>query len=145
MKPREYHTAALQSDRLSGASRSHARDTRTFIFDDQVPPEIFVPLEQNARRDLTMVVRAADGSVGVAEAVREEIRRFDPMLPPVTVESMDDRISRGLSEQRLVTECGVSSTQTLPPSLRCSAAPTPTNRCQSTGLRLLTAITRPAR
>ena len=64
MKPREYHTAALQSDRLSGASRSHARDTRTFIFDDRVPPEIFVPLEQNARRDLTMVVRAADGSVG---------------------------------------------------------------------------------
>lgn len=64
------------------------RDSRTFILDDRIRPEIYIPLEQGRRWNATVLIRARNGSVGIAAAVAQELRQLDPTLPPAPVESM---------------------------------------------------------
>jgi len=76
------------------------RDTRTFLLRDAVPPELYVPVEQYGVPNLTVAVRATGPLDEVAGAIRAEIRALDPALPPVTIESMADRLANRLVEER---------------------------------------------
>jgi predicted permease len=76
------------------------RDSRTFVLKDEVPPELFVPLEQNGRANLTVVARASGNLDAVAQVIRSEIRSLDRGLPPVTVETLADRVADTLAENR---------------------------------------------
>jgi putative ABC transport system permease protein len=80
------------------------RNSRTFILDDRIRPEIYIPLEQGRRWNSTVLIRARNGSVGVAATIAQELRQLDPTLPPVQVDSMAERMAQGLSDQRLYAE-----------------------------------------
>jgi len=83
------------------------RDSRTLVLEDRVRPEVFVPLEQSRGENETVLVRVsggADAERGVVAAISRELRRRDPALPPVRIESLAERMQRGLSDQRLHAE-----------------------------------------
>ena len=80
------------------------RDSHTIILDPRVHPEIYFPLEQSRRSNSTLLVRAADGSAGIAAGIRREVNRLDPALPPAEVETLSERLEAGISDRRLYAE-----------------------------------------
>lgn len=80
------------------------RDSRTLVLDESISPEIYVPLQQTRTLNTFVLTRVADGSTGIAAAIQAEVRRLDPMLPPVGVESLAEWLARGLSDRRLYAE-----------------------------------------
>ncbi len=81
-----------------------ARDSHTIILDPRVRPEIYFPLEQSRRSNSKLLVRAAAGSAGIAAAIRREVSRLDPALPPAEVETLAGRLEAGISDRRLYAE-----------------------------------------
>jgi len=69
------------------------RDSRTFVLMDEVPPEFFLALEQNGRANLTVMARISGDFDAVAQAIRSEIRILHRGLPPVTIETLADRVA----------------------------------------------------
>jgi putative ABC transport system permease protein len=76
------------------------RDSRTFVLKGEVPPELFVSLEQNGRANLVVLARISGDFDAVAQAIRSEIRSLDRGLPPVTIETLADRVADTLAENR---------------------------------------------
>jgi predicted permease len=80
------------------------RDSRTIILDPRIQPEIYFPLKQSPRSNSKLLIRAASGSAGVAAAIRREVNRLDPALPPAEVETLAERLEAGISDRRLYAE-----------------------------------------
>ena len=79
------------------------RDSRTVSLEDRPRPEVFIPLEQSFRGNAIVLFRGPAGGA-LAAAARDELRRLDPALPPLRVESVAERRALGLSDQRLNAE-----------------------------------------
>jgi predicted permease len=84
-------------------------DVRAFGRDNDVPPEIYMPMSQrpheawNAfQRAMTIVVRARSGAT-VAAALRAAIKNVDPLLPVYDLQTMDDVLSQSTATRRFNT------------------------------------------
>jgi predicted permease len=74
-------------------------DVRTASLDAPAPPTVYYSHLQGAANRLSLVVRAAGGSalgstVGLASAIRREVRALDPTLPIYAVSTMEEQIAR---------------------------------------------------
>jgi putative ABC transport system permease protein len=70
-----------------------------------VPPQpaVYVPFAQRPQGDMSVIVRAAAGTVGLAGALREAVRAVDRDQPVVAMTTLDDVVARALGAPRLRT------------------------------------------
>jgi putative ABC transport system permease protein len=84
-------------------------DVRSFGRDNDIPPEIYIPITQapqnawNAfQRAMTIVAKAAPG-VAVAPAMRRAVAAVDPLLPVYDLQTMDDVLAQSTATRRFNT------------------------------------------
>ncbi len=84
-------------------------DVRAFGRDNELPPEIYMPMSQapegawNAfQRAMTIVARARPGAV-IAPALRKAVNSVDPLLPLYDVQTMDDVVAQSTATRRFNT------------------------------------------
>lgn len=71
--------------------------------DDPARPALFMPLSQNPRRFVTVVLRAAGGEpLALAAGLRSTVQGLDPELPLYWVRSHEDAIAHGRSTVELI-------------------------------------------
>jgi len=75
-------------------------DLRSFSRESQARPELLLPLAQHPETRQWVLVRASGAAGDLASAIRDEIRRLDPDIPPPTVETTHQRRVRMRSDER---------------------------------------------
>ncbi|RKH64473.1 ABC transporter permease [Corallococcus llansteffanensis] len=68
--------------------------------DEQVSPELFLPLEQSPLEEMALTVRMKNASGGTFSAVREQLRALDPDLPLAAVRSLDEVVDATFGDRR---------------------------------------------
>jgi putative ABC transport system permease protein len=73
--------------------------------DTGINPAVYTPLSQNpypnALRNLFLVVRAQNNPAGLVAGIRAELRSMDREIPISQVQTMEEVVSRSLSQRRL--------------------------------------------
>jgi predicted permease len=75
-------------------------DIRDLSLDSQAEPEIYLPYQQAPRSYMNLVVRAAGQPVGLAVAVRSQIRQLDKNLPVYDGQSMETVLAASIARRR---------------------------------------------
>lgn len=71
-------------------------------FEEDVGPQVYQPLAQQARRFNSVFIRTVDGDVtAAAELIREEVRRIDPDLPIYWAQPLQEHIDVALFFKKL--------------------------------------------
>jgi putative ABC transport system permease protein len=76
------------------------RDVRHFGLDDTPHPEIYRPYPQAAWPQMTITVKSATSPLGVAEPVRQAVRRLDRDQPVTGIRSMADVVDDSVGYRR---------------------------------------------
>jgi predicted permease len=76
---------------------------KQYGLDSDARMALYRPHTQSAARAIYLVVRTTTDPIGIAAAVRETIRSFDPDLPIAQLQAMDDRVDRSLARRRFST------------------------------------------
>lgn len=84
-------------------------DVRAFGPENDPPAEVYVPMTQarmawGAYQRTMAVVARASGSIPIAQAMRDEVRRIDPTVPLFDVQTMDEVLQRATSARRFNTQ-----------------------------------------
>ena len=77
-----------------------ARDGKYLTLGEEPRPYFFLPLRQNYRSPLTLVVKTRSAPRGLEPAVREVARSLDPALPLYGVKTMGEFLGRSTSGPR---------------------------------------------
>src|SRR5262249_25092223 len=81
-----------------------AHDVKTFGLNTTSPYLMYLPIEQEPFTTLTVVLRTSGADpTTVIPAVRQVVGAFDPLLPVARVQTMDDVVSRSVSQPRLIS------------------------------------------
>ena len=78
-------------------------DQRQDALDREPRPEAFTPLQQEARGELSFVLRGPVDPGALASAARETVRAFDPELAVTDVAGLDELVRLSLGDQRFRT------------------------------------------
>jgi putative ABC transport system permease protein len=70
---------------------------------EEAQPEIYMPHQQFALPNLSLVVRTAGDPMAVLSSVRNEVRVLDKDQPIALVQTLDDHISESVLQPRLLT------------------------------------------
>jgi putative ABC transport system permease protein len=76
------------------------QDVRHFGLDDTPHPEIYRPYPQAAWPQMTITVKSAVSPLGVAEPVRQAVRRIDRDQPVTRIRSMADVVDDSVGQRR---------------------------------------------
>jgi predicted permease len=68
-------------------------DVRFLSMADQARPSVFMPLAQNYRGNLTMVVRTEQNQTAIASTLQRVVRELDPDIPLYNFRTMDQQIA----------------------------------------------------
>ena len=77
-----------------------AQDSRVNELHEDPEPYLFVPEAQRLEGEATFAIRLRPGAAGIMGAVKQELAAIDPM-PILRVTTMDERLSRVLSSERM--------------------------------------------
>ncbi len=78
-------------------------DVRDVKLDAPVSPILYLPYGQVPLEDMTVLLRTRPGAVGVAEAVRRQMRALDPALPIVEIRPLQANRAAAISVPRFRT------------------------------------------
>lgn len=83
-------------------------DIRSFGLENQVPPEIYIPMTQAPEGAWTsfqrsMAIVARGGDLPIADALRAAVKEIDPTLPLFDVQTMDDVLRQSTATRRFNT------------------------------------------
>ncbi|HEX4641509.1 MAG TPA: FtsX-like permease family protein, partial [Chthoniobacterales bacterium] len=70
---------------------------------EEAQPEIYVPHQQVALPNLSLVVRTSGDPLAVVSAARNEVRTLDKDQPVALVQTLEDHISQSVLQPRLLT------------------------------------------
>jgi predicted permease len=84
-----------------------AKDVKYNSLDEEQQPGDYVPYAQNMDYLNDFVIRYSGDSASVVSAVRQAIHDVDPSLPVADVMSLDEAVTRSISNQRLVAQLSV--------------------------------------
>jgi len=68
---------------------------RNHSLSKQARPEIYIPFEQNPRSHLSFVIKTRGTPLSLADAVRRELRKEDPLLALSKLRPMINYVERG--------------------------------------------------
>jgi putative ABC transport system permease protein len=81
-----------------------ARDVKTFGLNTTSPYLMYLPIEQESFTALTVVLRTSGADpTTVIPAARQVVAAADPLLPVARVQTMEDVVSRSVSQPRLIS------------------------------------------
>jgi ABC-type antimicrobial peptide transport system permease subunit len=71
---------------------------------------VYYPAAQNTRRlrSLCAVIRTHGNPIAMAPAVRQELRSIDPLLPVMTIDTLDQQLDAVLFQDRLMTNLAIA-------------------------------------
>jgi putative ABC transport system permease protein len=78
-------------------------DVKELGLGEASPPQIYLPYAQQPVRSMTVVLRTSVPPLGLAPGVRRIVAELDPSLPIARLRSLDEVMSRSLSEPRFYT------------------------------------------
>lgn len=78
-----------------------ARNSKYGSLSERMPSYLYVPLAQNRRPDLALMVRSAVDPASLAPAIRDVVRELDPTLPRPLVRTLQQETSIVLFPQRI--------------------------------------------
>jgi len=81
-----------------------AKDVKYNSLDEEQQPGDYLPYSQNMRYLNDFVVRYTGNSASIISAVRQTVHDVDPSLPLSDVMSLDEVVSRSVTNQRLVAQ-----------------------------------------
>jgi predicted permease len=76
------------------------KDIKTDGLDTDSVPHIYVPVYQNSRRDLNIVLRTSLPAEILEPRIRQEVQTIDPGLPIFNVSSMNEVLDRSIASRR---------------------------------------------
>jgi len=81
-----------------------ARDVRSYGLNIPSPYLMYLPIEQEPFTAMTVVLRTTNADpTTVLPSVRQVVNAADPLLPVARVQTMDDVVSRSVSQPRLIS------------------------------------------
>jgi predicted permease len=66
-------------------------------------PQMFLPYAQRTSRSVRLIVRAQGEALGLAPAIRDQIRSLDPNLPLADVVPLNEMVARSIARPRFYT------------------------------------------
>ena len=78
-----------------------AEDVRHGGLEQEVQPEMLVPMAQLPQSSVSVAVRTADTPAALANALREAVTAVDPEQPVFDIETMDQRVSQAVAQRRM--------------------------------------------
>ena len=86
-----------------------AADSKGSDVDEEPTPYAYLPYLQNPKlSELTFYLRSAQDPVGLAQAIREAVRRLDPQLPVEDLKTLSAQVRESLLTRRLTMLLSVS-------------------------------------
>ncbi len=79
-----------------------ADDVRHGGLEQDVQPEMFLPIAQLAQNSINIVLRTANNPSLLANALRSAVTAVDPDQPVFDIETMDQRVSEAVAQRRLI-------------------------------------------
>ena len=76
------------------------KDIKSDGLDTDGVPHIYVPIYQNSRRDLSIVLRTSLPAEILEPRIRQEVQSIDPGLPIFNVSSMNEVLDRSIASRR---------------------------------------------
>jgi putative ABC transport system permease protein len=76
------------------------RDVRHSSLRGQPVPEMYIPFQQRAVTDMTLVIRTAADPLALAAPVRETIRLIDPDQPVARIETVSNLVAASIAQPR---------------------------------------------
>jgi predicted permease len=78
-----------------------AEDVRHGGLEQEVQPEMLVPMAQLPQTSVSIAVRTAGTPAALANALREAVTAVDPEQPVFDIETMDQRVSEAVAQRRM--------------------------------------------
>jgi predicted permease len=75
-------------------------NVKHFGLDEEAAPELYLPLQQKPRREMSLVVRTGSNPTGIENAVRANIWAIDRDLPVYGVKTMAESLASSLAQRR---------------------------------------------
>lgn len=79
-----------------------ARNAKYITLTEAASPYLYVPLAQDTRGEVTLVVRCSGDPVAMVDRVRREVLALDPAVPVMQVLTLDQHLSFALAMERFV-------------------------------------------
>jgi putative ABC transport system permease protein len=98
---KRFHSMAWGPEHPAVTIVGVADDARHGGLEQDVQPEMFLPMSQLPKNSIGLVVRTASNPTALANALREAVTAVDPNQPLFDVETMDQRVSEAVAQRRL--------------------------------------------
>ncbi|MDQ3172032.1 MAG: ABC transporter permease [Acidobacteriota bacterium] len=86
--------------RVGGRVVGVVADVKSHGLDEDVPPQIYVPAAQVPQNSTAVVLRTHSAPEPLLPSVRAALARVDPGLPIIRLETLEEHVSRSVSERR---------------------------------------------
>ena len=98
---KRFHSMARGSEQPAITIVGIAEDVRHGGLEQDVQPEMLVPMTQVPQPSVSIAVRTADTPAALANALREAVTAVDPEQPVFDIETMDQRVSEAVAQRRM--------------------------------------------
>ena len=86
--------------RVGGRVIGVVADVKSHGLDEDVPPQIYVAMAQVPQNSTAVVLRTQSAPEPLLPSVRAALARVDPGLPIIRLETLEEHVSRSVSERR---------------------------------------------
>jgi putative ABC transport system permease protein len=99
---KRFHSMAWGPDHAAVTIVGVADDVRHGGLEQDVQPEMIVPMAQLPQSTVSIAVRTAGSPATVANALRQAVWAVDSEQPVFDIETMDQRVSEAIAQRRLI-------------------------------------------
>ena len=96
-----FHSMARGSEQPAITIVGVAEDVRHGGLEQDVQPEMIVPMAQVPQPSVSIAVRTVGNPAALANALREAVTAVDPEQPVFDIESMDQRVTEAVAQRRM--------------------------------------------
>jgi len=99
---KRFHSMAWGSEHAAVTIVGVAEDVRHGGLEQEVQPEMIVPMAQLPQSSVSIAVRTTGSPTALANALREAVTAVDPEQPVFDIETMDQRVSEAVAQRRMI-------------------------------------------
>lgn len=99
---KRFHSMAWGPEHAAVTIIGVADDVRHGGLEQDIQPEMFLPMTQLPQNSISIVVRTVDNPSALANALRAAVTAVDPEQPLFDIETMDQRVSEAVAQRRMI-------------------------------------------
>jgi predicted permease len=99
---KRFHSMAWGPEHAAVTIVGVANDVRHGGLEQDVQPEMYLPMTQLPKNSIGIVVRTANNPSPLVNGLREAVGAVDPDQPVFDIETMDQRVSNAVAQRRLI-------------------------------------------